>query len=153
MKIREYKADDCKAVSLLFYETVHAVNAKDYSAEQLSAWADNPDSLKSRYDDLLIQHTLIAEIGGAIVGFGSIDKEGCLDLLFVHKDFQNRGVATALCNGLEKGFPSVKTFASVTAKPFFEGRGYAVVKEREAERFGVKLKNFEMRKYNGAQNP
>lgn len=144
MKIREYKDEDCTAVSKLFYETVHTVNAKDYTAEQLSAWAQNADGLKQRREDLLKQHTLIAEIDGVIVGFGSIDNSGCLDFLFVHKDYQRRGVATALCDELEKGFNVIKTFASITAKPFFESRGYKVIKAQEVERFGVKLQNYEM---------
>ncbi|MDE6000949.1 MAG: GNAT family N-acetyltransferase [Clostridia bacterium] len=135
-------------MSRLFYETIHSVNAKDYTIKQISVWAKNINSLKSRQNDLLNQFTLIAEIGGVIVGFGSIDKSGYLDLLFVHKDYQNQGVATALCNELEKGFSIIKTCASITAKPFFESRGYITVKTQEAERFGVKLKNYEMVKKN-----
>lgn len=65
-------------------------------------------------------------------------------MLFVHKDFQRCGIAAALCGELEYGFSVVKVYASVTAKPFFEKRGYAVVTEQEAERFGIKLKNYEM---------
>lgn len=148
MIIRQYKNEDCDTVAKLFYKTVHSVNAKDYTAEQLSAWANNADSLKIRRDYLLKQYTLIAEINGEIVGFGSIDKLGYLDLLFVHKDYQNQGVATALCNELEKGYSDIKTYASITAKSFFESRGYVVVNELESERFGVKLKNFQMQKEN-----
>ena len=74
-----------------------------------------------------------------------MDKSGCLDLLYVHKDFQRQGIATALCDELEKGFTVIKTYASVTAKPFFEKRGYKTIKEQEVERLGIKLKNFEMR--------
>lgn len=146
MKIRQFEIEDCNFVSNLFYETVHTVNAKDYTAEQLSVWANNADSLKSRCNDLLKQYTLIAEINGVIVGFGSIDKSGCLDLLFVRKDYQNQGIATDLCNELEKGFFVIKTYASITAKPFFESRGYVVVKAQEIKRCGVKLKNYEMQK-------
>lgn len=148
MKIRRYKNEDCKTVSKLFYETVHSVNAKDYTAEQLSVWANNADSLKSRGNDLFQQYTLIAEINGETVGFGSIDKSGYLDLLFVHKNYQKQGIATALCNELEKDFSIIKTYASVTAKPFFENRGYVVVKEQEVERNCIKLKNYEMIKKN-----
>lgn len=148
MKIRRYKNEDCDTVSKLFYETVHSVNSKDYTAEQLSAWANNAASLQSRREDLLKQYTLIAEINGVIVGFGSIDKSGYLDLLFVHKDYQSRGIATALCNVLEKDFSTINTYASITAKPFFINRGYVVIKEQEVERLGVKLKNFEMQKKN-----
>jgi putative acetyltransferase len=120
----------------LFSETILTVNAADYTKEQLVVWA----GLEPRLNGLI----LIAETDGAIVGFGSILSSGVLDLLYVHKDFQRRGVATALCDELEKGFPSVKTYASVTAKPFFERRGYTVVKEQEVERSGVKFKNYEM---------
>ena len=120
----------------------------DYTAEQLSVWANNADSLKSKRNDLLEQRTLIAEANGIIVGFGSVDKSGCLDLLFTHRDYQRQGIANALCDELEKGFSSVTTYASITAKPFFEKRGYTVIKEREVERAGVRLKNFEMRKHN-----
>ncbi len=148
MIIRRYKNADCDMVAKLFYETVHSVNAKDYTEEQLSVWANNADSLKSRRNDLLKQYTLIAEINGVVVGFGSVDKKGYLDLLFVHKDYQKQCIATALCNELEKGFSVINTFASITAKPFFESRGYVVVKAQEVERLGVKLKNYEMQKKN-----
>lgn len=148
MRIRKYRDGDCETVSQLFYDTVHTVNAKDYSSEQLAAWANSPDCLKSRREDLISQETLIAEINGVIVGFGSIDNSGCLDLLFVRKDYLNQGVASALCNELEKGFSVVRVFSSVTAKSFFENRGYIVVKSQEAERLGIKLKNYEMEKKN-----
>lgn len=144
MIIRTYKNADCDALAELFYETVHTVNANDYTPAQLSAWAKDCDSLKVRRKDLSIQKTLIAEQNSVIIGFGSIDKLGCLDLLFVHKDFQRQGVATAICNELEKGFAVIKTYASVTAKPFFEKRGYVAIKAQEVERLGVKLKNFAM---------
>lgn len=144
MIIRTYKNADCDALAELFYETVHTVNANDYTPAQLSAWAKDCDSLKVRRKDLSIQKTLIAEQNSVIIGFGSIDKLGCLDLLFVHKDFQRQGVATAICNELEKGFAVIKTYASVTAKPFFEKRGYVAIKAQEVERLGVKFKNFVM---------
>lgn len=144
MIIRTYKNKDCDALAELFYETVHTVNANDYTPAQLSAWAKDCDSLKVRRKDLSVQKTLVAEQNSVIIGFGSIDKLGCLDLLFVHKDFQRQCVATALCNELEKGFAVIKTYASLTAKPFFEKRGYVAIKAREVERLGVKLKNFAM---------
>lgn len=120
----------------------------DYTAEQLSVWANNADSLKSKRNDLLEQRTLIAEANGIIVGFGSVDKSGCLDLLFTHRDYQRQGIATALCDELEKGFSVINTFASITAKTFFEKRGYSVIRSQQVERFDIKLKNFIMQKKN-----
>ena len=146
MILRRYRDEDCNAVSKLFYETVHTVNAKDYTAEQLCAWAHGEDSLQAKHKALMSQHTVIAEIDGKIVGFGSIDKFGCLDMLFVHKDFQRQGIATAICDELEAKFSVVKTYASITAKPFFEKRGYSVMKEQSVERQGIFLTNYRMEK-------
>lgn len=124
MIIKQYKTEYLEILATLFYETVHSVNAQDYTTEKLFAWAPNIDSLKIRRNDLLTQITLVAEIDGEIVGFGSIDRNGYLDLLFVHKDYQRRGVATALCDALEKDFYIINTRSSITAKLFFEKRGY-----------------------------
>ncbi|MBO5199054.1 MAG: hypothetical protein J6B85_11110 [Lachnospiraceae bacterium] len=38
MKLRRYQAEDRDAAAQLFYETVHTVNAADYTKEQREAW-------------------------------------------------------------------------------------------------------------------
>lgn len=144
--IRKYADADCEQLGGLFYETVHNINARDYTPEQLFAWVKSPTQLLTRRADLLKQYTLTAVADGKIVDFGSATESGCLDMLFVHKDFQGRGVATKLCNEFETHFPVIVIYASITAKPFFEKRGYTVIAEQEAERFGVKLKNYKMQK-------
>lgn len=50
-----------------------------------------------------------------------------------------------ICNRLEQAVSgNIITHASITARPFFEKRGYRVVKEQQVERQGVFLTNFEM---------
>lgn len=39
MQLREYQPSDCAQMAELFYQTVHSVNAKNYTKEQLDAWA------------------------------------------------------------------------------------------------------------------
>ena len=39
MELREYKSTDCEQMAQLFYNTVHSVNVKDYTEEQLNACA------------------------------------------------------------------------------------------------------------------
>ena len=39
MQIRKYRPSDCRELAELFYDTVHTVNAGDYTKEQLDAWA------------------------------------------------------------------------------------------------------------------
>jgi putative acetyltransferase len=148
MFLRPYKKTDAEATAALFYNTVHTVNARDYSAAQLDAWAAKPMDPDKWSRSFMRHHALVAVEGQAIVGFADMDAEGYLDRLYVHKDFQRKGIATALCDALEAACPA-HTFtahASITAKPFFLRRGYHVLKEQQVIRRGMALTNFIMEK-------
>lgn len=146
MEIRKYKSSDCNEIADLFYNTVHFINSKDYTEDQLNVWATGNIDIDEWNKSFLNNYTLIAEENGIIIGFGDIDDEGYLDRLYVHKDYQNIGVATALCDRLEKKYEveRITTHASITAKSFFEKRGYRVVKKQFVERNGVRLINYIM---------
>lgn len=145
MDIRQYQQSDCKELTELFYNTVHTVNAKDYTKEQLNVWATGQVDLE-KWDLSLQEHySVVAVENNVIVGFGDIDKTGYLDRLFVHADHQGKGIATAICDKLEQFVKkNVTTHASITARPFFEKRGYKVVKEQQVERQGIFLTNYVM---------
>mgnify|MGYP000159836197 CR=1 FL=1 len=147
MKTRKYQPSDCKSLADLFYHTVHTVNAKDYTKEQLQVWATGQVDLEN-WDQSLQEHfSVVAVENENISGFGDIDKTGYLDRLYVHKDYQRKGIATAICNQLEQSVRgSIITHASITARPFFEKRGYQVIKEQQVERQGIFLTNFVMEK-------
>lgn len=149
MWIRRYEPEDLGQITALFYDTVHAVNAADYAPEQLDAWADGAPDLDRWNGSLLAHHSLVAVEGrDLIVGFGDIDGTGYLDRLYVHKDRQGLGIATALCDRLERAVdaPVLTTHTSITARPFFEGRGYRVLREQRVERHGVRMTNYVMEK-------
>ena len=147
MELRRYQQSDCKELTELFYHTVHTVNAKDYTKEQLDVWATGQADLAKWNQSLQEHYSIVAVENGVIVGFGDIDKTGYLDRLYVHADYQGRGIATAICNQLERAVQGdITTHASITAKPFFEKRGYKVVKEQQVERQGILLANFVMEK-------
>lgn len=149
MWIRRYEPEDLGQITALFYDTVHAVNAADYAPEQLDAWADGAPDLDRWNGSLLAHHSLVAVEGrDLIVGFGDIDGTGYLDRLYVHKDRQGLGIATALCDRLERAVdaPVITTHTSITARPFFEGRGYRVLREQRVERHGVQMTNYAMEK-------
>lgn len=133
--VRPYKFRDCKEIVKLFYDTVHAVNLKDYSSAQLDVWAPEEIDMDVWDKSLSNNHTVVVEINGLIAGFGDMNDTGYLDRLFVHKDFQGQGIATIIANELEKyaqrnGITVINTEASTTAKPFFEKRGYRVIKKQ-----------------------
>ena len=154
MTIREYRPSDLREILELFYDTVHTVNAGDYTPEQLNAWADGAPDMAEWGRSLSEHAALVAVEDGKITGFGDIDASGCLDRLYVHRDFQRRGVAPALCDALEGAVAAerIATNASITAKPFFERRGYQTLWEQQVIRHGTALTNYRMEKRLPAQN-
>ena len=141
--LRDYTPADLEAVLTLFYETVHTVNAGDYSSAQLDAWAPRVP------DRVAWQARLLAEEDDVLLGFASLDVEGGLiDHLYVHKDYQRRGIASALCDQLESWAISsvLSTEASLTAVRFFSARGYQLVRRQQVVRRGVMLANIIMKK-------
>ena len=143
--IRKYQASDCADLAELFYSTVHTANAKDYSKEQLDAWAPRSRNLKDWNRDFEKHISFVAIDDRTIVGFGDIEENGYLDRLFVRPDYQRMGIGTAICNKLEGAVQgNVFTHASITAKPFFEKRDYKVIKRQTVKRRGVLLTNFVM---------
>ena len=144
--MREYREEDQAEILSLFYETVHTVNAKDYNEKQLDAWAPQDNDYEHLNAALRNNLTLLAIEDGKITGFADIDENGYLDHLFVHKDYQRRGIASALCSRMEEGFKRIETHASITARLFFEKRGYVVVKAQDVEIRGEVLRNYVMEK-------
>lgn len=145
--LRPYQKEDCQKLMTLFYETVHEINAKDYPKAQLAVWATGKENAKDWHTSFLAHHTLVAVWQQQIVGFGDMDETGYLDRLYVHKNYQGKKIATLLCDHLEKKVKeNITTQASITAKPFFEKRGYQVIKKQQVDRSGVLLTNFVMEK-------
>ena len=145
--LRAYEPGDCPAMAALFYDTVHTVNAVDYTPAQRDAWADGRPDLAAWDASFRAHRTLVAVRDGEIVGFADLAQDGYLDRLYVHKDYQRQGVASALCDRLEAAAEGrVYTHASITARPFFEKRGYRVLRSQQVERRGQRLENFVMEK-------
>lgn len=150
MLIRAYQPSDSKELAELFYHTVHTVNAGDYTKEQLDVWATGRMDLEAWNQSFQQHYCVVAVEGNTIVGFGDIDETGYLDRLYVHDSYQRKGIATALCNQLEQAVPAdITTHASITARPFFENRGYSVIQKQQVVREGIFLTNYVMRKEKG----
>jgi putative acetyltransferase len=76
-------------------------------------------------------------------------KTGYLDLLYVHKDFQNMGVAKRLLQkiidtAIAIGITRLETHASITAKPFFEKHYFKTVQLQTVRIKDIELTNFKM---------
>lgn len=152
MHLRQYRPSDCNEIIELFRTTVHAINAKDYTTEQLDAWAPRNIDTDQWNRSFLEHYTIVAlnedeDEDRSIVGFGDMAANGYLDRLYVHATHQGEGIATAICDELERRCNGIITVhASISAKPFFEHRGYMTVRAQKVIRRDVALPNYVMEK-------
>ncbi|PDT18150.1 GNAT family N-acetyltransferase [Rhizobium sp. J15] len=148
--IRPYAPDDVDATIEIFLRSIHEVSSKDYSAAEIEAWAKVED--RSLWAERRMSRPAwTAEIGGKPVGFSDLTGDGCLDMMFVHPEFQGVGVATRLLRRVEEealrlGYGRIYTEASRTARPFFERQGFRMVARQIVEKRGQSLENFLMEK-------
>lgn len=145
MNLRPLKQEDLPQILHLFHDTIHTICTPDCTKEQLEAWSDiNTDRFTKK---LLDTYTIVMHDNETIIGFGNIDTDGCLDCLYVHKDFQKQGVASKICDILEDTVKhEIITHASITALSFFLNRGYTIVQPQIVIRHDIKLKNYILKK-------
>ena len=131
--IRKARAEDAVAIARLFHETVHRVNAADYSPSQLQAWSPEvrPASFwKRRFRK---HQVLVAAADDAVVGFAELDARGYIDAFFVHHQSQRQGVGRQLMLALfqaarAQGVTRLRADVSITAYPFFRQMGFQLAK-------------------------
>lgn len=147
--IRPYKSSDFQAVIQLFKEAVAAINIRHYSPEQIAIWTDvNPIKWQTKLANMIV---FVAKIDSTIVGFADMTREGYLDHLYVHKDYQARWVSLHLFKAIEKvarelGLTKLTTDCSITAKVPAERMGFKVINEQMVEKKGVQFTNYHMEK-------
>jgi putative acetyltransferase len=153
--LRPYAATDASALATLFRASVRQIAVRDYSPTQILAWA--PDVIdEGRFGKKCeTKWTWVAEIDGRIAGFSDLEPDGHVDMLYVHPDFQRRGVARALLRHLESlarhdRVPRLYAEASITARPVFEAMGFHVVSPQTVTIRGATLTNYRMEKPLGA---
>jgi N-acetylglutamate synthase-like GNAT family acetyltransferase len=152
MIIRKYQETDTEMIMNLFYHTVHEINIRDYSQEQVNAWATKTMNYEYWLERLQIKQPYVAEIEGEIVGFVELEADGHIDCFYCHSQYQNQGIGTELLNYIEdiaKSRNNQKLYAevSITAKPFFLKRGFSIIKKQRVKRRGKVFKNYVMEKY------
>ena len=134
MNIRRFKEEEAKEVSDLIRNTIRISNTKDYPLElmELLIETETPEHVLERAS---WTHFYVAEDEGKIVGCGAIgpfwgkEDESGLFTIFVHPEYQRKGVGRAIIETLEKDeyFLRAKRIeipASITGVPFYLKMGY-----------------------------
>jgi putative acetyltransferase len=146
LHVRAYTPDDLECVVQVFFRAVHQTADRDYSPAQQAAWAPAAPDLDAWGRRLASGGVFIGEYAGRLAGFARVDYAGCIDLLFVDPAFQHHGIASALLERMLAWSSAVELRAhvSLTARRFFENKGFRVVAERQATRGNQSLGYFDM---------
>ena len=150
--IQNYTQDKAIEVADLFHHTVHAIDESIYTQQQKEAWASTPPNYERWKTRLDKKKPFLAIIDGQIAGFIELDSDGHIDCTYTHPRFQGRGVASALYQYIlsiakRKRLARLYVEVSLTALPFFEKRGFKILKKNELQRNGVTLVNYDMELY------
>ena len=152
IEIREYSSSDASATLAVFLASVTETAARDYTPEQIAAWArpgqrDLLEWDRSRRNS----DTHVAVIDGIVAGFSDVDADGHIDMMFVSPRYGRRGVGGTLLSFLEgrargAGASQLSADVSLTARPFFEAHGFVVEAEQHPVTGGERMTNFRMTK-------
>ncbi|MDL2405450.1 GNAT family N-acetyltransferase [Rhizobium calliandrae] len=150
LTVRAYVPADANQTSDIFQRAIRQVASRDYNQAQVDAWAkvDDREAWAKRRSS---RPTWIAQHASVPVGFADLEADGHLDMMFVHPDYQGIGAASLLLTAIEaearkQGLGCIFTEASLTARPFFERRGFLVLASQTVEKRGQMLENFRMEK-------
>ena len=153
--IRKMHYEDSKQVQIITKTSWHA------TYEGIIPLEIQNNFLKLNYSDesmkRRIEHSIVyvAEVEGEIVGFANYSKVrdgGKVELaaIYLHPEFQGRGIGTALIQQAVKELDGIKEIYINVEKGnkigmnFYEAKGFEVVKESEEEFNGHILKQVRM---------
>jgi len=149
--LRPYLAADTPVVAAIFVAAIEELTGDDYSEAQQQAWAGAADDEEQFGGRLAGELTLVATLQNSPVGFASLKGADHIDMLYVHPGAAGQGVASMLCEALEKlaGSRGAKTLtvdASDNAQRFFAKRGYVAKQRNSVTVNGEWLANTTMQK-------
>lgn len=150
MRIRPFRAGEEAALREVFHSSVHQRACRDYSAEQLEAWAPREYDPGRWSERIRANRPWVAVDGERILGYADLQDSGYIDQFFVAGGHTGQGVGQALMKQLfaearRRGIGSLFSDVSLTAEPFFARHGFTVETRRQVAVRGVTLANARMR--------
>lgn len=151
MKVRRYIKGEEQALWSLLYDTVHKVNCKDYTQAQIEAWAPSQWDLPQWVNRLNKTNPFVAEINSQLVGFVELEPNGHIDCFYCAHNWQGKGVGSSLLQAIEHEAPTLGVSrlyaeASITAKGFFEKKGFSVEGKKTVSLRGEQFTNYAVSK-------
>jgi putative acetyltransferase len=149
--LRPFLAEDTPVLAAIFAASVEELTGDDYSEAQQQAWVSAVDDEEKFGKRLASELTLVATLQNSPVGFAALKGPDHIDMLYVHPSAVGQGVASMLCDALEKlaggrGAQSLTVDASDNAQEFFLKRGYVGKQRNTVTVNGEWLANTTMQK-------
>ena len=149
--LRPFLAEDTPVLAAIFAASIEELTGHDYSEAQQQAWASSADDEEQFGKRLAGELTLVATLQKSPVGFAALKGADQIDMLYVHPGAAGQGVASMLCEALEKlaggrGAKSLTVDASDNAQEFFAKRGYVAKQRNTVTINGEWLANTTMQK-------
>lgn len=150
--IRDFQEADAPTLWALFFNTVRNVNRRDYTEQQVKAWAQEGFDSQLWLKKMISIQPFVAELDGVIVGYSDVQPSGLVDHFFCHHEYQGQGVGRVLMihvikQAEAKGLGRIYSEVSITARPFYEHMGFTVVNEQQIEVRGATLTNYVMERH------
>lgn len=150
MRIREFQLGDEAALYAVFHSAIHELASKDYTPQQIQAWAPaslDPEVWATRMQGI---HPFVAQAHGKIIAYADVQPTGYIDHFFVSGPSARTGVGTLLMNRIHEaastqGISVLTSDVSRTAQPFFAKFGFVIVEQRSPVVRGVMVPNALMR--------
>lgn len=151
MNFRKATLSDLKEMQELYVNTIRFVCQKEYNPQQIDVWISGINNTDRWIEVIRTQFVLLALIENKIVGYGTLKEANYIDFFYIHKDFQRQGIAAAILTRLEfeaqkRNSKTITSDISITAKPFFEKKGFIAKAEQKNIKEGVELINYKMEK-------
>ncbi|WP_417850496.1 GNAT family N-acetyltransferase [Thalassoglobus sp.] len=151
MHVRRYRPGEELELWELFYSTIRTVNCRDYSTKQVQTWAPDEMDREKWHTRIAGMNPFVCEVANVIVGYAALLETGYIDHFYVHHQWQRKGVGNSLVTKIfetasELGLNELTSDVSITAKPFFEAKGFEVVAPQDVSIGDVLFRNYKMRK-------
>ena len=151
MEVRKFEEGDAPQLFDVFFSAVHLVASRDYTAEQVAAWAPVDSDMAAWADRMRTIRPFVVSVDGEIGGYADVQPNGYITHFFVSGHHPRRGIGALLMRRLHEeaeslGLDRLSADVSLTAEPFFRHFGFEVVERRLPVRRGVTLDNALMRK-------
>lgn len=151
MIIRLFSLGDEPALFRVYYSAIHEIAKRDYTQEQINAWAPADLDPKLWHKKMREIQPFVAEIDNEIVGYADVQSTGYIDHFFVSGSTPRQGIGSALMHRIHErsaslGLKELTSDVSRTAQQFFLRNGFEIVEQRQPARHGVIIPNALMRK-------